>query len=112
VNRSGGVTGERLGEKVVWQMLKKYATEVGVPGIAPHDLRRTCAKLCRPPAASWSRSSCCWATPRSDYGTISGNAARSGARAERRDQTDACSGENDRAVVNRLPAKPAMTIVG
>jgi integrase len=38
---------QRLGEKVVWQMLKKYAAEVGVPGIAPHDLRRTCAKLCR-----------------------------------------------------------------
>jgi hypothetical protein len=28
-------------------MLRQYATEVGVPGIAPHDLRRTCAKLCR-----------------------------------------------------------------
>ena len=24
-----------------------YADEAGVPGIAPHDLRRTCAKLCR-----------------------------------------------------------------
>jgi len=47
VNRGGCVTGDRLGEKVVWQMLKKYAAEVGVPGIAPHDLRRTCAKLCR-----------------------------------------------------------------
>lgn len=47
VNRRGTVTGERLGEKVVWQMLKRYAAEVGVPGIAPHDLRRTCAKLCR-----------------------------------------------------------------
>src|ERR1700683_5368112 len=47
VSRSGCVTGERLGEKVVWQMLKQYAAEVGVPGIAPHDLRRTCAKLCR-----------------------------------------------------------------
>jgi len=46
VNR-GIVTGERLGEKVVWQMLRRYAAEVGVPGIAPHDLRRTCAKLCR-----------------------------------------------------------------
>jgi site-specific recombinase XerD len=46
VNR-GGVTGERLGEKVVWQMLKRYADEAGVPGLAPHDLRRTCAKLCR-----------------------------------------------------------------
>lgn len=47
VNLGGCVTGERLGEKVVWQMLRRYAAEVGVPGIAPHDLRRTCAKLCR-----------------------------------------------------------------
>src|SRR5271163_1286427 len=47
VKRNGCVTGERLGEKVVWQMLRRYAAEVGVPGIAPHDLRRTCAKLCR-----------------------------------------------------------------
>jgi integrase len=30
-------------------MLKKYAAEVGVPEIAPHDLRRTCAKLAGPP---------------------------------------------------------------
>jgi site-specific recombinase XerD len=47
LNRRGSITGERMGEKVVWQMLKRYAAEVGVPGIAPHDLRRTCAKLCR-----------------------------------------------------------------
>jgi site-specific recombinase XerD len=47
VSRVGAVTGERLGEKVVWQMLRQYAAEAGVPGIAPHDLRRTCAKLCR-----------------------------------------------------------------
>jgi integrase len=47
VKRNGCVNGERLGEKVVWQMLKRYAAWVGVPGIAPHDLRRTCAKLCR-----------------------------------------------------------------
>ena len=40
------LAGDRLGEKVVWQMLRLYAAEVGVPGIAPHDLRRTCAKLC------------------------------------------------------------------
>jgi integrase/recombinase XerD len=35
------------GRKVVWQMLRQYAAETGFPGIAPHDLRRTCAKLCR-----------------------------------------------------------------
>jgi len=47
VNRAERITGERLGEKVVWQLIKPYAEEAGVPGIAPHDLRRTCAKLCR-----------------------------------------------------------------
>jgi len=47
VNRADRVAGECLGEKVVWQMLQQYAAAVGVLGIAPHDLRRTCAKLCR-----------------------------------------------------------------
>jgi integrase len=47
VNRGGRVEGEQLGEKVIWQMLKQYAEAIGVAGLAPHDLRRTCAKLCR-----------------------------------------------------------------
>lgn len=47
VNRADWVMGERLGEKVVWQMLRQYAEAVGVPRITPHDARRTCAKLCR-----------------------------------------------------------------
>ena len=47
VNRADRVTGVALGEKVVWQLIKPYAEAAGVPGIAPHDLRRTCAKLCR-----------------------------------------------------------------
>jgi site-specific recombinase XerD len=34
-------------EKVVWQLLQPYARAAGVPGIAPHDLRRSCAKMCR-----------------------------------------------------------------
>jgi site-specific recombinase XerD len=47
VNRADEVLGERMTEKVVWQLLQPYATAAGVPGIAPHDCRRTCAKLCR-----------------------------------------------------------------
>jgi len=47
VNRADIMTGEHLGEKVVWQMLREYAAAIGAPGIAPHHLRRTCAKLCR-----------------------------------------------------------------
>jgi site-specific recombinase XerD len=47
VNRADRAAGDRLGEKAVWQMLREYAAGAGVPGIAPHDARRTCAKLCR-----------------------------------------------------------------
>jgi site-specific recombinase XerD len=55
VNRGGAVTGERLGEKVVWQMLRRYAAEVGVPGIAPHDLRRYAESrtMPNPNATAW-----------------------------------------------------------
>jgi integrase len=47
VNRGDQVAGDVLSEKVVWQMLRPYAAAAGVPGIAPHDCRRTAAKLCR-----------------------------------------------------------------
>jgi integrase len=47
VHRGDQVRGEALSEKVVWQLLQGYAEAVGVKGIAPHDLRRTCATLCR-----------------------------------------------------------------
>ena len=47
VDRGDQVRGERMSEKVVWQMLKTYVAGAGLPDIAPHDLRRTTAKLCR-----------------------------------------------------------------
>ena len=47
VNRGDRVQGTRMTEKVVWQTLQEYAQAVGLHGIGPHDLRRTCAKLCR-----------------------------------------------------------------
>jgi site-specific recombinase XerD len=47
VMRGDQVKGERMTEKVVWQLLQPYAAAAGVPGIAPHDLRRSCAKMCR-----------------------------------------------------------------
>ena len=40
----GSITGERLGEKVVWQMLEAYAAEIGVP-----DRPSRFATLCRIP---------------------------------------------------------------
>jgi site-specific recombinase XerD len=47
VHRGDQVQGAALSEKVVWQLLQGYAAAAGLAGIAPHDLRRTCAKLCR-----------------------------------------------------------------
>jgi site-specific recombinase XerD len=37
----GGVT-----ERLVWHVVKQYAAKLGFTGPAPHDLRRSCAKLC------------------------------------------------------------------
>ncbi len=36
-----------LDEKVVWRLVVRYARETELGKLAPHDLRRTCAKLCR-----------------------------------------------------------------
>jgi site-specific recombinase XerD len=47
INRGGRVWGEGLTEKVIWQVVEQYAADAGLPNIAPHDLRRTSAKLCR-----------------------------------------------------------------
>jgi site-specific recombinase XerD len=47
VKRGGQAQAVGLSEKAVWQLLQGYAAAAGVSGTAPHDLRRTCAKLCR-----------------------------------------------------------------
>jgi integrase len=47
LNRGGAVRDTALSEKVVWQLIRPYSEAAGVAGIAPHDCRRTCAKLCR-----------------------------------------------------------------
>jgi integrase len=32
--------------KALWEIVKKAATAAGIEKLAPHDLRRTCARLC------------------------------------------------------------------
>ena len=32
--------------KVLWEVVKEAATRAGIEKLAPHDLRRTCARLC------------------------------------------------------------------
>ena len=35
-----------VGTDVVWTAVKQYAKRIGIDHLAPHDLRRTCARLC------------------------------------------------------------------
>jgi integrase len=47
VNKQDQIEAANLSERVVWQVLRKYANFLGLPSLAPHDLRPTFAKLCR-----------------------------------------------------------------
>jgi integrase len=38
--------GSGLSENVVWHVVNHRCTQAGLDRVAPHDLRRTCAKLC------------------------------------------------------------------
>lgn len=47
LNKAGRVLAGRLSEDTVWNVVRAYGARLGHPSLAPHDLRRTCAKLCR-----------------------------------------------------------------
>src|SRR5258706_11464940 len=42
----GTIWGAEMTEKVVWHVVKQYAGKVGILRLAPHELRRSCARLC------------------------------------------------------------------
>jgi site-specific recombinase XerD len=46
VNKRGSAWGTGTTEKVVWSVVKECAAKAGIVKLAPHDLRRTCARLC------------------------------------------------------------------
>jgi integrase len=47
IDKAGRLWGSGITEKVVWWTVLDYAKPLGFENLAPHDLRRTCAKLCR-----------------------------------------------------------------
>lgn len=48
VNKAGVLAGDAIrDEKAVWRLVMRYAAQTELGKLAPHDLRRTCAKLCR-----------------------------------------------------------------
>jgi integrase len=46
VSRLGRVWGDRITPKAIWHVVKAAALRAGIQKLAPHDLRRTCARLC------------------------------------------------------------------
>jgi integrase len=46
IDRNGRVWGTGMTPKVLWEIVKAAAARADIPKLAPHDLRRTCARLC------------------------------------------------------------------
>jgi integrase len=46
INKAGRVWGEGMSPKVLWDVVRAAAARAGIERLAPHDLRRTCARLC------------------------------------------------------------------
>jgi len=46
VSRMGKIWGDRITPKAIWHVVKAAAKHAGITNLAPHDLRRTCARLC------------------------------------------------------------------
>ena len=44
--RAGKHWADGVTERVVWHVVKQYARKLGLARVAPHDLGRSCAKLC------------------------------------------------------------------
>ncbi len=46
VARTGKIWGDGISQNVVWYVVRTCCQRAGLEHLAPHDLRRTCAKLC------------------------------------------------------------------
>jgi integrase len=47
VSKAGKLNGEGLSDWAVWSVVEQAAKPIGIEQFGAHDLRRTCAKLCR-----------------------------------------------------------------
>jgi integrase len=46
INKAGRVWGDGMSPKVLWDVVRATAARAHIDKLAPHDLRRTCARLC------------------------------------------------------------------
>src|SRR5436190_8467148 len=46
INKAGRIWGDGMSPKVLWDVVRAAAARAAIDKLAPHDLRRTCARLC------------------------------------------------------------------
>ena len=46
INKAGRIWGDGMSPKVLWDVVRAAAARASIEKLAPHDLRRTCARLC------------------------------------------------------------------
>jgi integrase len=47
VSKSGTILRDELGDWVIWSVVEQSSKRIGIEHFGAHDLRRTCAELCR-----------------------------------------------------------------
>ena len=47
IRKGGKIDGDFLSDWAVWSIVEQAAKQIGIEHFGAHDLRRTCAKLCR-----------------------------------------------------------------
>ena len=47
INKARRIAPGGFSPKVIWGVVKRGSSKCGLDRLAPHDLRRTCARLCR-----------------------------------------------------------------
>jgi integrase len=47
LSKSGKIVGDELGDWAIWSVVEQSSKQIGLEHFGAHDLRRTCAKLCR-----------------------------------------------------------------
>jgi hypothetical protein len=99
VSRAGRMTGRRLGEKVVWQMLQTYTgRQLVFQGSRLMTFAARAQSSAAPPVGNLSRSNCSSGTFGANHGTISRDEAGSRSRAELRDQVESTGVEIERRI--------------
>jgi integrase len=47
LSKSDKIVGDELGDWAIWSVVEQSSKQIGIEHFGAHDLRRTCAKLCR-----------------------------------------------------------------